>query len=236
MKKLKNWDNNTWLSSKNYINNYCKFIRSKVKINKHTKLLDIGCGRANIISFLHKNIKFYEKPLGVDIVKNKGLKKNVIFKKIDAIKFLEENKDNYDLIIIKQTVHFFSKKQIKKLLNLIKERLNKGGKLLIFSLITKNNQIPCFKKMKKKLDIGLKRDERLLKYINQNLKKVRITNFKYNVNVSKIKYIQMLKNRYISCLLNFSKQDLLKGISELNLNYKSRIKFTDTLKCIVYQK
>ena len=236
MKKLKNWDNNTWLSSKNYINNYCKFIRSKVKINKHTKLLDIGCGRANIISFLHKNIKFYEKPLGVDIVKNNGLKKNVIFKKIDAIKFLEENKDNYDLIIIKQTVHFFSKKQIKKLLNLIKERLNKGGKLLIFSLITKNNQIPCFKKMKKKLEIGLKRDERLLRFINQNLKKVRITNFKYNVNVSKIKYINMLKNRYISCLLNFSKQDLLKGISELNLNYKKRIKFTDTLKCIIYQK
>ena len=111
MNKLKNWDNNTWLSSKNYINNYCKFIKSKVKINKHTKLLDIGCGRANIISFLHKKIKFYERPLGVDIVKNKGLKKNVIFKKIDAIKFLEENKDNYDLIIIKQTVHFFSKKQ-----------------------------------------------------------------------------------------------------------------------------
>ena len=236
MNKLKNWDNNTWLSSKNYIDNYCKFIRSKVKINKHTKLLDIGCGRANIISFLHKNIKFYEKPLGVDIVKNNGLKKNVIFKKIDAIKFLEENKDNYDLIIIKQTVHFFSKKQIKKLLNLIKERLNKGGKLLIFSLITKNNQIPCFKKMKKKLEIGLKRDERLLRFINQNLKKVRITNFKYNVNVSKIKYINMLKNRYISCLLNFSKQDLLKGISELNLNYKKRIKFTDTLKCIIYQK
>tara|TARA_Y100001958_G_C21120671_1_gene464891 strand:+ start:102 stop:812 length:711 start_codon:yes stop_codon:yes gene_type:complete len=236
MNKLKNWDNNTWLSSKNYIDNYCKFIRSKVKINKHTKLLDIGCGRANIISFLHKNIKFYEKPLGVDIVKNNGLKKNVIFKKIDAIKFLEENKDNYDLIIIKQTVHFFSKKQLKKLLNLIKERLNKGGKLLIFSLITKNNQIPCFKKMKKKLEIGLKRDERLLRFINQNLKKVRITNFKYNVNVSKIKYINMLKNRYISCLLNFSKQDLLKGISELNLNYKKRIKFTDTLKCIIYQK
>ena len=111
MNKLKNWDNNTWLSSKNYINNYCKFIKSKVKINKHTKLLDIGCGRANIISFMHKKIKFYERPLGVDIVKNKGLKKNVIFKKIDAIKFLEENKDNYDLIIIKQTVHFFSKKQ-----------------------------------------------------------------------------------------------------------------------------
>ena len=64
MNKLKNWDNNTWLSSKNYINNYCKFIKSKVKINKHTKLLDIGCGRANIISFLHKKIKFYERPLG----------------------------------------------------------------------------------------------------------------------------------------------------------------------------
>jgi len=236
MKSLKNWDNNTWLSSEKYIKSYCKFLKSKAHLKRNMKLLDIGCGRANIISFLHKNIKFYQKPIGIDIVKNRGLKKNITFKKIDGIQFLKKNKDSYDLIIIKQTVHFFPKQKLKLLLNLIKEKLNDNGKLMIFSLKTKNNQIPCFKKMKEKLDVGLSRDEKLLRFIKQHLKKVKVTNFSYKVNVSKIEYIKMLKSRYISCLLHFSRKELLKGVREFNLFYKKQIKFTDTLKCITYQK
>ena len=54
MKTLKNWDNNTWLSSAKYISSFKKFLNSKIRINKNSKILDIGCGRANIISNLHK--------------------------------------------------------------------------------------------------------------------------------------------------------------------------------------
>ena len=46
----------------------------------------------------------------------------------------------------------------------------------------------------------------------------------------------MIKNRYISCLLDMSVKDLNFGIDELNLKYKDYIKFTDTLKCISYIK
>jgi ubiquinone/menaquinone biosynthesis C-methylase UbiE len=53
MKRLKNWDNNTWLSSKKYIFTFNNFLKSKIKFNKNTNILDIGCGRANIISALH---------------------------------------------------------------------------------------------------------------------------------------------------------------------------------------
>ena len=81
MKKLKNWDNQTWLSSKNYINQFNKFLNKKVRFNKNMKILDIGCGRANIISALQKRYKFKEKPIGLDITKNKGIKKNIILKK-----------------------------------------------------------------------------------------------------------------------------------------------------------
>ncbi len=52
MRKLKNWDNKTWLSSKNYISQFNKFLNRKVRFNRNTKILDIGCGRANIISAL----------------------------------------------------------------------------------------------------------------------------------------------------------------------------------------
>ena len=100
MKKLKNWDNKTWLSSKKYISEFNKFLNSKIKFNKSTKILDIGCGRANIISALQKKYKFKEKPIGLDIIKNKGIKKDIIFKKIDGYDHLKCKSKKYDLIWI----------------------------------------------------------------------------------------------------------------------------------------
>ena len=84
MVSLKNWDNKTWLSSKKYINSFNNFVLKQKKLNKNSKILDIGCGRANIISSLHKKYKFKDKPVGIDIVRNKGIKKNIIFEKIEA--------------------------------------------------------------------------------------------------------------------------------------------------------
>ena len=235
MKKLKNWDNKTWLSSKSYISQFNKFLKRKSNLNKNSKILDIGCGRANIISALQQKYKFRNKPIGIDIVSNKGVKKNIIFKRVEALKYLDKQ-EKYDLILIKQTIHFFSKKNLNRLLNLAKKRLNTKGKILIFSLKIKNNKIPCFKKMRKNLDKSLKRDEALFKIIKKNLKKISYTNFNFKVNISKQKYLRMIKERYISCLLNLSNKEIKFGISEIKSKYKNQIKFTDTLKCISYRK
>ena len=235
MKPLKNWDNSTWLSSEKYISCFHKFLKSKFRFNKNTKVLDIGCGRANIISFLQKKYKFKDKAVGIDIIKNKNIKKNIIFKKSDAINYLKNDK-KYDLILIKQTIHFFSKSNLNRLLNLAQKSLNNKGKILIFSLKTKNNRIPCFKKMRKNLEKSLKRDEVLFKIIKKNLKEISYTNFNFKVNISKQKYVRMLRERYISCLLNMSNKDIKLGISEIKSKYKNQIKFTDTLKCISYRK
>ena len=235
MKKLKNWDNRTWLSSKSYISQFNRFLKKKINLNKNSKILDIGCGRANIISALQQKYKFKNKPIGIDIVGNKGVKKNIIFKRVEALKYLDKQ-EKYDLILIKQTIHFFSKKNLNRLLNLAKKRLNTKGKILIFSLNTKNNKIPCFKKMRKNLEKSLKRDEALFKIIKKNLKKISYTNFNFKVSISKQKYIRMIKERYISCLLNMSNKEIKFGISEIKSKYKNQIKFTDTLKCISYRK
>ena len=235
MKKLKNWDNKTWLSSKSYISQFNKFLKRKSNLNKNSNILDIGCGRANIISALQHKYKFRNKPIGIDIVDNKGIKKNIIFKRVEALKYLNKQ-EKYDLILIKQTIHFFSKTNLNRLLNLAKKRLNAKGKILIFSLKTKNNKIPCFKKMKKNLEKSLKRDEVLFKIIKKNLKKISYTNFNFKVNISKQKYVRMIRERYISCLLNMSAKEIKFGISEIKSKYKNQIKFTDTLKCISYRK
>ena len=236
MKKLKNWDNQTWLSSKNYINQFNKFLNKKARLNKNTKILDIGCGRANIISNLQKRQKFIEKPVGLDIIKNKGIKKNIIFKKKDGYNYLKRKNEKYDLILLKQTIHFFSPSKLKALLDIAKKRLEKGGKILIFSLKTTNNKIPCFEKMKQKLDDSLKRDEKLFKIIKKKLKRTNESYFNFKVNISKQKYLKMVRSRYISCLLDLNNDEILKGVSELRSKYKDQIKFTDTLKCISYKK
>ena len=235
MKKLKNWDNKTWLSSKSYISKFTKFLKTKINLNKNSKILDIGCGRANIISALHKKYKFKNKPIGIDIVENKDIKKNIIFKKIDAIKYLKKN-DKYDLILIKQTIHFFSEANLNKLLNLAKKSLNPKGKLLIFSLKTKNNKIPCFKKMQIELQKSLQRDELLFKFIRKNLKKTKESLFKFKVKITTLKYLKMIRSRYISCLLKINKKDLEKGVSEIKSKFQKQIYFMDSLKCIIFTK
>ena len=235
MKKLKNWDNKTWLSSKSYISKFNKFLKRKVNLNKNLKILDIGCGRANIISALQKKYKFENKPIGIDLVTNKDVKKDIIFKKIGALKYLKKQ-EKFDLILIKQTIHFFSKSDLNRLLNLAQKSLNANGKILIFSLKTKNNKIPCFKKMRLKLDSSLKRDEVLFKIIKKNLKEISYTNFNFKVNISKQTYVRMIRERYISCLLNMSIKEIKFGISEIKSKYENQIKFTDTLKCISFRK
>ncbi|MFL2875656.1 MAG: methyltransferase domain-containing protein [Candidatus Pelagibacter sp.] len=235
MKKLENWDNKTWLSSKSYISQFNKFLKTKVKLNKNSKILDIGCGRANIISALQKKYKFKNKPIGIDIVANKDVKKNILFKRIEALKYLDSQK-KYDLILIKQTIHFFSKTNLNHLLNLAKKSLNTKGKILIFSLKTKNNKIPCFKKMRKNLEKSLKRDENLFKIIKKNLKKTKNFYFNFNVTISKKRYVWMIKSRYISCLLDLKEKDINNGLNEIKLKYNNNIKFIDTLKCISFSK
>ena len=235
MKKLKNWDNKTWLSSKPYISQFNKFLKRKSNLNKNSKILDIGCGRANIISALQQKYKFRDKPIGIDIVGNKGVKKNIIFKRVEALKYLNKQ-EKYDLILIKQTIHFFSKTNLNRLLNLAKKRLNTKGKILIFSLKTKNNKIPCFKKMRKNLKKSLKRDEYLFKIIKKNLKKTKNFYFNFKVTISKKKYLWMIKSRYISCLLDLKERDINNGLNEIALKYNNTIKFTDTLRCISFSK
>jgi len=122
------------------------------------------------------------------------------------------------------------------LLNLIKIRLNPKGKLLIFSLKTKNNKIPCFKKMQIELQKSLKRDEFLFKVIRKNLKKTKESLFNYKVKIPTQKYLEMIRSRYISCLLNMNKKDLEKGISEIKSKFQKQIYFMDSLKCIIFTK
>jgi ubiquinone/menaquinone biosynthesis C-methylase UbiE len=228
---IKNWDKKNWLSSRGYVDSFNKFLIRQIKLNQKSKILDIGCGRGKILGTLSSMLRLKKKPLGIDIMNHSEKDKRINFKQINAETFFFKNKIKFDLIIIKQTIHLLNLKEIKKLLNLLKKNLTKNGKILIFTLDTQKNEIPTFKLMKTKLDKSFKRDKKIFKLITK-LHKYKKNRFFYKVNISKKKYLRMIKERYMSILLPITKYELQKGIDEINYRYKKNIKFTDKLICV----
>ena len=236
MPHLKNWDNKTWLSSKEYIDSFVKFLIKNKKFNQDSNILDIGCGRGKILGKIKTKVKLKNKPIGIDPVSHKDKDKNIIFKKIDTFKFLRSNKRKFDLIIIKQTIHFFPLKDIPRLIKYCKNALNNNGKLMIFSINEKRTQIPTFLKMKKKLNHSLKKDLLIRKKIFKNNKDIKIKIFDFHVKIKRSSYLNMIRQKYISVLLDFNKEELVKGIQEINLGYPKILRFKDSLNCILIKR
>jgi len=236
MLNIKNWDNKTWISSNKYIKSFNNFLLKQKKLNKNSKILDIGCGRGKIIGSLSTRLKLKDKPIGLDIENHKDKDKRIIFKKIDAIRYLKKNKKKFDLILIKQTIHFFNLKDIKKILTYSYSNLEIGGIILILTLDPINNEIPTFFLMKQKLKQSFKKDIFIWRNILQlNIKK-KITKFNFKVNIKKKNYLKMIKQRYISTLLQLSPVEILIGVNEINLKYKKNIIFKDKLNCGILKK
>ena len=236
MTSLKNWDNKTWLSSHKYIHSLNSFLLKQVKLDKNSRILDIGCGRGKILGNLSLKLKLLNKPIGLDIENHKDKSKKIIFKKIDALSFIFKTKITFDLILIKQTIHLLKKGQILKLLKICRKKLNPNGKIIIMSLDPKKNEIPTFNLMKKKLNVSLKKDKKLFNLIYKNNPQIIIKKFIYQVKISKTKYLKMIDNRYISTLLNFNDNQIIDGLNEIKSKYKNILKFKDRLICFIIKK
>ena len=230
---IKNWDNKNWLSSNNYIKSFNNFLIKNIKLNSNSKILDIGCGRGKIIGSLSSKLKLKNKPLGIDVINHKDKDNRINFKKIDAKNFFSKNKNQFDLILIKQTIHLLDLNTIKKLLFLSKKNLSKNGKIFIFTLDTYQNELPTFKLMKTKLEKSLDRDKKILEFISNLYPKRLKKKFIYKVKILKKKYLEMIEERYISILLSLNNKQITIGLKEINSKYKKTIRFKDRLTCIV---
>ena len=229
---IKNWDNKTWLSSSDYIKSFNKFLLKQIKLNFNSRIIDIGCGRGRILGALSSKLRLIRKPLGIDIINHKDKDKRINFKRISALTFLRNNKNKFDLILIKQTIHLLNLKEINRLLYLSKKNLSQTGKIFIFNLDTDNNEIPTFKLMKTKLFKSLKRDKKIIKLITK-LYPYKKSKFIYKVKILREKYLEMIQKRYISTLLPMTKSQIQKGMNEIKYKYKKNIKFRDKLICLI---
>ena len=235
MKAIKNWDNKTWLSSKDYINSFNKFLIKNANLKSNSKILDIGCGRGKILGNLSTKLKLESRPIGIDIESHKDRDKKIFFKKTDGINFFKSNDKRFDLILIKQTIHLLKMSEIKKLIKLSKNNLLAEGQIFIFTLDPVRNEIPTFKKMHLKLQQSLSKDKKIINFIIKTNKCIS-KKFIYKVKIKKQKYLKMVKDRYISTLLDLNVKDIEKGCEEIRLKFKNEIKFRDKLRCVVIKK
>ena len=233
---LKNWDNNTWISSKSYIETFNKFMFKQISLNENSKILEIGCARGKILGDLKSKLKLKFKPIGLDPVNHKDKDKRISFQNTDALSFFKKNKQTFDLILIKQTIHFLKMNDIKKLLLLCDKSLNKNGVIFISNLDTYKNELPTFSLMDKKLKSSFKRHQEIFFLISQTFLTVNIRKFEFNVEIPKKKYLDMIKQRYISMLLNFSNKQILDGMKEIDNKYGEVLKFKDKLICFILKK
>ena len=236
MASLKNWDNKTWLSSRKYINSFNQFILKQTNLNRSSRILDIGCGRGKILENLSNRLRLSIKPIGIDIENHKDKSKKIFFKKVDALSFMSKTRITFDLILIKQTIHLLKKKQAIKLLSTCKNKLSQNGKIIILSLDPNKNEIPTFSLMKKKLKNSLNKDKKLFNLILKNESKMVIKKYFYEVKILKTKYLQMIRDRYISTLLNFTNKQIKEGINEIKKDYRNKLRFKDRLICFIIKK
>ena len=136
-----------------------KFIGNNINIK--SEILDLGCGKGELIKYLNKNKKI-KNAIGVDFSKRfilhakKNKFKNIDFYCDEVEKFIERKKINrkkFDIIILKRLLINLenSKKQIK-LINNVSRLMKKNGKIIaVESSIFYNKNINQFRKK-----IGLK--------------------------------------------------------------------------------
>jgi ubiquinone/menaquinone biosynthesis C-methylase UbiE len=233
MVSLKNWDNKTWLSSKDYIKSFCKFLIKNSNLNFKSEILDIGCGRGKISGNLYSELKLISKPFGIDIVDHKDKDKRIKFKKSNGLNFLDKNKKFFDLILIKQTIHLLKIREIKKLIKLCKKYLKPNGVIMVLTLDPYKNEIPTFKLMHNELQNSLNRDKKIITILKKDNKKTKIKKFIYKVEISKKKYLQMIHDRYISTLLDFDLKQIKNGLNEIDNKYNKKLNFKDQLICLI---
>ena len=88
--------------------------------------------------------------------------------------------------------------------------------------------------MENKLNQSLKSHQILLEELNENFDLMKVENFNYYVKISLEEYLEMIRNRYMTVLLDLKENEIEEGVDFIKNNYPNQLVFQDTLTIKVF--
>jgi len=184
----------------------------------------------NIINFLEKRIKFNKEIKILDIGCGRG-------------KIVSTLSTKYQMNNLPIGIDIVDHKDISKKIRFVKinalRHLRTTKEKFDFILFKQSIHFFKFIEIKKILNFSKKKlnpNGKIINLIKFNFKKYQINYFNFKVKITKDSYLQMIKNKFTSCLLDLSSEELKTGMNEIKKKYKKKLVFNDKLICISYKK
>ena len=173
-------------------------------------------------------------PFGVEPVKHEGpIPHHIKIINSSINSFLDNNNIKFDVVILKQVLHLLNRNEREYFYCKVKKHLNDNAKI-VFIHMNDQTEIPQFPTMKHRLKKSLNSHQYLLDELIKNFKLLKIDNFNYDVNISSKEYLEMIRNKYISVILDLNEEEIEKGIEFIKKHYPNQLSFKDTLTIQVF--
>jgi cyclopropane fatty-acyl-phospholipid synthase-like methyltransferase len=229
-----NWDRSSWLSSKEYFAKLSNQLIKSLDLHEEIKILDVGCGRGYLLRSLANKANLINIPFGVEPVKHEGpIPHHIKIINSSINSFLDNNNIKFDVVILKQVLHLLNQNEREYFYYKVKKHLYDNAKI-VFIHMNDQTEIPQFPIMKNRLKKSLNSHQYLSEELIKNFKLLKIDNFNYNVNISSKEYLEMIRNKYISVILDLNEEEIEKGIEFIKKNYPNQLSFKDTLTIQVF--
>lgn len=229
-----NWDRSSWLSSKEYFAKLSNQLIKSLDLHEEIKILDVGCGRGYLLRSLANKANLINIPFGVEPVKHEGpIPHHIKIINSSINSFLDNNNIKFDVVILKQVLHLLNQNEREYFYYKVKKHLNDNAKI-VFIHMNDQTEIPQFPIMKNRLKKSLNSHQYLSEELIKNFKLLKIDNFNFNVNISSKEYLEMIRNKYISVILDLNEEEIEKGIEFIKKHYPNQLSFKDTLTIQVF--
>ncbi len=238
----KNMDHYTSLASHydeyyNYSTDYVDYFTNKIiedlSIKNKEVVVELGAGTGIFAkAILHKidsvNMKCVDNSaLMLEMNKEKRIEKLCQ----DAVEFSKQDVV-YDKIYMKEFIHHIPKKDRLSLFKGLYRQLKNRGRLVILMEPGRLNY-PLFEEALKRFKVNQPSYLDVISKLEQVGFLTSYTTVKHEIKITKTKYIEMVKSRYMSVLESFTEAELENGIKEINESYKNEeLKFQEVFYCI----
>ena len=219
--------------SDDYVNYFTDAIIEGLSIKKNETVVEVGAGTGIFVKEILNKIHSVQM-ISVDnsaLMLNRNKDERVMQICQDAVEFSQEN-INYDKVYMKEFIHHIPRENRLRLFKGLHSQLKNNGSLLILVEPARLNY-PLFDEALWRFE---SRQPSHLQIINELNLAGFSTSFSvksYPIHLEKSKYIEMVRNRYMSVLECFTDAELEKGIKSILESQKNdELEFVETFYSI----